>query len=182
MAEADWIVEPDSLMEMIQGETRTLSFRMLGEPPTQKRHRIGGYRGVATGPGTKGRFVPRVYDPSTDDKNQYKAALRAALRELGMADGTAATHTFAAETQLRLVVTFVCARPVRSIHQAYPRQKDLDNMVKFAMDAFDEVLYANDTVVVSISAQKTFPAAGSPVRAWTDFKFSTRATTTTSYY
>ena len=41
-------------------------------------------------------------------------------------------------------------------HQKYPGTKDVDNMAKFIMDAFHNVLYHNDNCVVKISATKKF--------------------------
>ncbi len=57
--------------------------------------------------------------------------------------------------------------------QELTRRKDLDNMVKFLMDACHVVLYQNDTVVVELVAKKVFPPIGSVEAAWTEVHFST---------
>ena len=40
----------------------------------------------------------------------------------------------------------------------YPSTKDVDNMIKFVMDALHGIVYANDNIVVGINATKKFVA------------------------
>ena len=110
-----------------------------------------------------------LYDPSAADKTRYRAAVKAALAELGLPGNV---PYFATGGPLFVQVKFFCPHPVRAI-QAFPRCKDLDNMVKFLMDACHEVLYQNDTVVVKLVAEKAFPRVGSVAAAWTEVHIST---------
>jgi Holliday junction resolvase RusA-like endonuclease len=150
----------------------TLSFTMLGDPPVQRRMRIAWRAFLFRGLGSHGNSARRsayLYDPSAADKIRYTAAVKAALAELGLSGNL---PYFAAGGPLLLQVKFVCPRPIHAI-QAFPRRKDVDNMVKFLMDACHEVLYQNDTVVVKLVAEKAFPRVGSVAAAWTEVHFST---------
>ncbi len=168
--QAVWLVES---MLAVVGSTApsTLSFPMIGDPPVQRRMRIAWRRFLLRGWRSHGNS-PRsayLYDPSPADKTRYRAAVKAALAELGLSGNL---PYVAADGPLLLQVKFVCPRPAHAI-QAFPRRKDLDNMVKFLMDACHEVLYQNDTVVVKLAAEKAFPPVGSNVAAWTEVHIST---------
>ena len=57
------------------------------------------------------------------------------------------------------------------VGQAYPKKKDIDNMVKYIMDAMTGILYPNDTVVVRLTAEKTFAGEASTsviIRTWNE--------------
>jgi Holliday junction resolvase RusA-like endonuclease len=41
-------------------------------------------------------------------------------------------------------------------HQMYPGTKDVDNMLKFCMDAMHDVLFDDDKCVVRVTAEKSF--------------------------
>jgi Holliday junction resolvase RusA-like endonuclease len=110
-----------------------------------------------------------LYDPSSADKIHYTAAVKAALAKLGLSGNL---PYFAAGGPLVLQIKLVCPCPVHAI-QAFPHRKDLDNMVKFLMDACHVVLYQNDTVVAELVPKKVFPPIGSVEAAWTEVHFST---------
>jgi Holliday junction resolvase RusA-like endonuclease len=147
----------------------TLSVTMLGDPPVQRHMRIAWrrflFRGWGShGNGARGTGNAYLYDPSSADKIRYTAVVKAALAELGVSGNL---PYFATGGPLVLQVKFNCPRPVHAI-QAFPCRKDLDNMVKFLMDACHVVLYQNDTVVVELVAKKVFPLALVPskLRGW----------------
>ena len=172
---ATFQVEPGSLMEIVsQGGKRIISFRMLGEPPVQQHHRIA-FRGIRRG-WWVGRGQAFLYDPCSRQKSQYREALLAAFQDLQLVT----IPSFLRATPLRLVVNFVCSRPITA-NQLFPTKKDVDNMVKFIMDAFQNVLYFDDKVIVTVNSRKTFPTAGSPVPAWTDMSVGTADLTTTDF-
>ena len=166
----DWRVE--SMVEVVGATTSSMAFTMLGDPPVQRCTRIA-WRGLLGRVRQQMRRrmaarTPIIYDPSRGDKIRYRAALVAAFNELGLSDNL---PYFAEGAPLQLVVKFVCPRPLHVV-QAFPRRKDLDNLVKFVMDAFHDVFYGNDTVVVKITAEKAFPPVGS-AGAWTEVHIST---------
>jgi Holliday junction resolvase RusA-like endonuclease len=79
---------------------------------------------------------------------------------------------FHAKEPLMLVVRFAFVRP--HVFQAFPHNKDLDNLVKFVMDAcHGDVLYENDNVVVRLVAEKNFVPVGA-AGASTKVEFRTR--------
>jgi Holliday junction resolvase RusA-like endonuclease len=61
---------------------------------------------------------------------------------------------------LKVDVTFYCKRPMshkRFRHPpTYPRRGDLDNMIKFVLDALNKKLYLDDSQIVSITANKCY--------------------------
>jgi Holliday junction resolvase RusA-like endonuclease len=60
---------------------------------------------------------------------------------------------FDSKKPLMLVVWFTFMRP--HIFQAFPHCKDLDNLVKFIIDACRNVFYANDNVVICLVVEKS---------------------------
>jgi Holliday junction resolvase RusA-like endonuclease len=169
--QAGWRVEP--MVEVLGRAGSSLSFTMIGDPPVQRRPRIA-WRGLLGGIWRMNRrllgprSMPIIYDPSAVDKARYSAAVVAALAELGLSDDL---PYFREGVPLKLEVKFLCPRPIHAV-QAFPTRKDLDNMVKFVMDACHDVLYTNDTVIVKITAEKAFPPVGS-VGAWTEVLIGT---------
>jgi Holliday junction resolvase RusA-like endonuclease len=122
---------------------RTLCFTVLGEPHSQRRVRIAWRRLFARG--------PRLYDASAAEKAAFRAGLRSAMAEIGV---NAVVPYFDQEHPLLLNVKFSFARP--NVFQIFPRRKDIDNLVKFVMDASEGVLYTNDSVVTRLVAEKCF--------------------------
>jgi Holliday junction resolvase RusA-like endonuclease len=112
------------------------------EPMSLKRHRH--------------RMTGRTYDPSKKDKDAFIQAV-GALPEEKMS------------RPLRCQLFFYCKRPknhyktgknshilkdTAPIHNT--NSKDLDNMVKFVLDAFNDKLYVDDCLVVEIHCRKLY--------------------------
>ena len=74
--------------------------------------------------------------------------------------------TFAGGLQIEIVFFFgrnkadyrvVGREPLlRTEYQSFPSGKDIDNMLKFIMDAFHGVIYNNDNIVVNVRMEKKF--------------------------
>jgi Holliday junction resolvase RusA-like endonuclease len=63
---------------------------------------------------------------------------------------------------LEVDMTFYCSRPKSHKRMknppAYPRRGDLDNMIKFVLDALNGKLYEDDSQIVKITATKCYCA------------------------
>jgi Holliday junction resolvase RusA-like endonuclease len=142
-------------------EKLSLSFTVMGNPPVQARTKVNWKR----------RKMPTVYDPTKVGKELFQGNLHRALADCGVL----VFPFFSKENTdimkfpgLQIDVVFHIKRrraDYRSCrgelvlledHQKYPGTKDVDNMVKFIMDAFHNVLYHNDNCVAKISATKKF--------------------------
>jgi Holliday junction resolvase RusA-like endonuclease len=166
------MVQVKDMMEVVGMDPtdKSLSFVVVGDPPVQKRHRIAWRHVFGVWKNSKKgnhHRNPYVYDPSAREKAAFRSAVRAAMEEIPIA----AFPYFDAEQPLMLVVGFAFLRP--HVFHPFPRRKDLDNLVKFVMDACHVVLYDNDTVVVRLVAEKSFVPVGS-AEAWTKVEFRTR--------
>jgi Holliday junction resolvase RusA-like endonuclease len=164
------MVRVEDMMEIAGADPfdKALSFVVIGDPPVQKRHRIA-WRHVLACAWKKNshRRNPIIYDPSAKEKVAFRSAVRAAMEEIVIAT----FPYFHAKEPLMLVVGFASVRP--HIFQAFPHDKDLDNLVKFVMDACHDVLYENDNVVVRLVAEKNFVPVGA-AGASTKVEFRTR--------
>jgi Holliday junction resolvase RusA-like endonuclease len=83
-----------------------------------------------------------IYIPSAKEKVAFCLAVRAAMEEIAIAT----FPYFNAQEPLILVVGFALVR--LHVFQAFPHKKDLNNLIKFVMDACHDVLYKNDSVVL----------------------------------
>jgi Holliday junction resolvase RusA-like endonuclease len=166
------MVRVEDMMEIAGADPfdKALSFVVIGDPPVQKRHRIA-WRHVLACAWKKNnhRRNPIIYDPSAKEKVAFRSAVRAAMEEIAIAT----FPYFQAKQPLVLVVGFASIRP--HVFQAFPHSKDLDNLVKFVMDACHDVLYENDNVVVRLVAEKNFVPVGA-AGASTKVEFRTRPT------
>jgi Holliday junction resolvase RusA-like endonuclease len=155
-------------MEVLSPMTISISFVMVGDPPTQKHHRMAFRRA----PATQWRMRPHIYDPSARSKIGYAANVRTSLNEFGL------THPyFNEEEPLTLEVVFVLPRRrqdvVRRWGFAFPRSKDINNMLKFLMDALQGKLYHNDVTITKVIVTKMFAQNLEVNRGWTEVKIST---------
>ena len=109
-------------------------------PPTaQKRPRVT-------------RFV--TYDPSKKDKAEF---LKTVLFQLPKAPLT---------TAIQLQIAFKFARPkshfkkngtlLPSAPELHTKKPDIDNLIKFVLDALNGYLYVDDSQIISISASKSY--------------------------
>ncbi len=79
-----------------------------------------------------------------------------------------------------LKVKFVLARPKKDFENnklkanatSFPRGKDVDNLLKFVLDALEQTLYMNDTNIVHVECEKCFCASDSVDSVgWTELNF-----------
>ena len=108
-----------------------MEFIVIGEPQVLKRHRFG--RG-------------RMYNPSA--KEQKRFADQCDLPDQPL------------EEDLSIEMEFRFVRPKSHSKMkrkpAHPMRKDLDNLIKFVLDALNKKLFADDRQVVSITARKVY--------------------------
>lgn len=140
---------------------KQLSFSVAGAPPIQQRPRIT-YRG---------RESVIMYDPTAAQKTIFKNNLREALQGYTFPYFTEAE--IMASAGVKLIITFFVKhryddyhvangnRVLRADYCRIPSNKDVDNMLKFVMDALAGVIYHNDFVVVEAVAKKSFVAPDS---------------------
>jgi crossover junction endodeoxyribonuclease RusA len=115
-----------------------------GNPIAQKRHRH------------IGKFV-RVYDPSSEDKKNFKIQLKQQWDKKAL------------NKNIVLFVTYYMARPKshyrtgkfsnllkNNAPEYHAIKPDIDNLIKLTMDASTGVLWEDDCVVVDIVAKKIY--------------------------
>lgn len=148
------IVEDMMIMRRPTGDDTAISFSVGGDPPVQKRHKIA-WKGILGGWKESSRRIPIIYDPSSKEKKQLAAAVKAALQDLEVGGFPFFTNP---DTKLTLELTFFFAdRPA----QPFPKKKDINNLVKFVMDAMNGILYCDDRAIVRVTAEKTFATEAS---------------------
>jgi Holliday junction resolvase RusA-like endonuclease len=79
------------------------------------------------------------YDPCRFNKRAVRAACRQALEECGVTG-----FPFFVNKELKVVVTFFVKN----------RRKDVDNLLKFILDALQTVAYKNDCCIFDVHAKK----------------------------
>jgi Holliday junction resolvase RusA-like endonuclease len=133
-------VQVDDVVTM-QGQGRwTLSFEILAEPQAQEGPRLK-WRGIR---------LPRLYDPSAKANKTWKRALKEALCELGINADEVPIFGEAGVELIHVNLIFMWSQP---------DQKDLDNMIKFDLDAYEGLLYTNDKTIYSITSKKAYSAS-----------------------
>ena len=113
------------------------------EPVSLKRHRH--------------RLKGGTYDPSKKDKDDFVKAIGAIIPDTSMSK------------PIRCILEFYCKRPkshyktgknAHLLKDTAPKyntnNKDLDNMVKFVLDALNGKLYVDDCLIVEIRCVKTY--------------------------
>lgn len=109
----------------------SLSFTLTGEPKAQERptfHHVANHTGCF------------VHDPCRRQKMHVRAAVRAALREMGVSH----FPMFSPIIKVRVNAVFYIANS----------EKDTENMLKFIGDALKGVIFPNDRQVYSIHGDK----------------------------
>lgn len=139
---------------------KSLSFVISGDPPVQQRPRINFKR-----------VFKKVHDPSSLKKKIWKKSLSNALVDNGVTAFPFFTDEDTDNMQsdgLTIDVVFYVRRRrldyrskmgtlfLKDDVQKYPGRKDVDNMLKFVMDASHDVLYDDDKCIVEIRAFKKF--------------------------
>ena len=148
----------------------SISFVVKGMPTVQDR----------TGVSWKTQTRARVYDPSSKNKSNFAKAVKL---EMG-AVGVTVLPYFTDSTALLLKAKFVLPRPKNELDRrktppelavgamSFPRGKDLDNLVKFAMDALQGILYANNTNIICAEIQKCYACDILEGVGWTELDFA----------
>jgi Holliday junction resolvase RusA-like endonuclease len=166
-----------NFMEVLSPMTTGISFVMVGDPPTQQRHKMAFGRAPAA---QWRRMRPHMYDPSARSKIHYASNVRMSLNEFGLT-----RPYFNEQEPLFLEVLFVLPRRRQDLvrrngfnvltatAQAFPRNKDIDNMLKYLMDALQGELYANDVTITKVMVTKMFALNLEVNRGWTEVKIST---------
>ena len=103
-----------------------------GEPLSQPRHRVR--RLFSSG---SGRVL--FCDPAATQKREVKASIRSALVGVGVVD-----FPVVQQRQVKVTADFYVANG----------RKDIDNLLKFIMDAIKSVVYSDDRWVFQVSARK----------------------------
>jgi len=163
----------EDLMEVQSDLGRSLSFTITGDPPTQERHRLAFMRAPPMG-----RMGYHIYDPSSRRKRIYATMVRNAMVNYGLT-----VPYFASNEPITLGAIFVIPRRRQDLVQqggstvltqsahAFPRKKDIDNLLKFVMDALQGVFYYNDVTITRVVVTKMF-AVNPNARGWTELQFS----------
>lgn len=134
-----------------------LSFSVRGKPSVQLRPRIC----------FKKRVKSFCFDPSSKNKQLWRANLKEQIDLHGIS-----TPAFGSDPLIDMGITvkinFYMRRPntdycqrmkarvLKSTVHKYPKTKDLDNMVKFLLDAMQPLLYHNDSAICTIICSKQF--------------------------
>jgi Holliday junction resolvase RusA-like endonuclease len=149
----------NELMEMTIREEKIISFVSVANPPVQARH--------CSQPVNKNK--PMLYNPSKPRKQAFAAVIKTKL----IAHHTTQFPVFHKESLAkskgiklncnfflpRIQVDYCVINRQRVLiphPQPYPKQNDIDNMVKFVCDAMQHVLYANDDCVCRLLSTKPF--------------------------
>jgi Holliday junction resolvase RusA-like endonuclease len=153
-------VSVDSMMEVVGPEAnkRAISFVIEGEAEVQQRHRIA-WKGMLGAWERSKRRTPVIYDSSSKQKKALHKAVKEEMEEIGISS----IPYFNLGEPLALELTFLFQSKASKNPQPFPKKKDLDNMVKYFMDAMNGLLYHDDTVIVCLVAKKVFGENSSTV-------------------
>ena len=149
-----------NVIETQSSSDHILSFVVHGKVEVQKRPKIA-FRNKKT------TFI--YYDPSSAAKKNWKANFTTALKDN---DININVPVFGSDPLLfkgihlcmeifvpRPKMDFRTVKGVKTLKpnlHLFPNKQDLDNMIKFYMDAMQDVAYTNDTVITKITCSKDF--------------------------
>ena len=125
----------DAMLMTTSNDRVVVLIQVLGECVAQPRPR---FRAI---PRQNQRII--VYDPGQGRRLAWAAAVRAALIEVGVTRFPVFT-TQLLPFKLKVTVTF----------HIMNLAKDINNMVKFLLDAMQGLIYSNDKVIYKIVAEK----------------------------
>jgi Holliday junction resolvase RusA-like endonuclease len=111
----------------------SVQLEVKGEPMVQIRMQAKGIFKHA-------KWFAILWDPSSKAKKLFKVAVKSALEETGLS----AFPVYMSPQILEIVVTFMI----------YNSLKDVDNLLKFVMDALQSTVYGNDRYVYKVTAEK----------------------------
>jgi Holliday junction resolvase RusA-like endonuclease len=140
----------DVLVQMADrhGNVTSLEVSVSGTPRALSRPRMV-YRNVNH---------PRVFNPDSAHLRRFRAALL-------QVTGADSLPIFPRNTHLRLDLLFEIPRPnshftrqgrLKPNTPCFPTDTDIDNLVKFVMDAMQGVVFFDDRTIVIISAAKVY--------------------------
>ena len=122
----------DSTMVVTTGNSAMSVFMtMRGEAVSQPRWKSSRHYGP---------FRSHAFNPAEKKKRAFQSALRMALHDVGVTT----MPLFLEKIKLKVTVTFYVVN----------KTKDIDNMLKFLMDAFQTIIYPNDNMVYEVVAKK----------------------------
>lgn len=132
-------------MENKLSKQEKLGFEIEGKPISQSRVRF-----------SKGR----VYDPVTSKKLEVKKILVSKIKQKDNIDENSVY--FASNQFLSVNITFYtpipksCSKAKKiALEGMFDNNKpDVDNYVKFYLDAFNEIIYEDDKAIVALYAEK----------------------------
>jgi Holliday junction resolvase RusA-like endonuclease len=167
-----------NVMEIINGGERCLSFTSIGDPPVQARPKIV----------WRFRPIPVYYDPSARAKAAFERSLRESLLSFGVTSFPYFNREAIANTKgLKLTLDLFLHRKkldyrvvkgvevLREDCDNFPKKKDVDNMLKFIMDALHHVIYDNDNVITCVLVTKEFiPESGRNGPAFSEIRLEKR--------
>jgi Holliday junction resolvase RusA-like endonuclease len=161
------------MMALEDSKGTTLSYVVSGTPPVQERARMN----------HKNRDKPTIYDPTSGAKKRYGLAVKQAMVDIGLVN----FPHLSGKEPVTLVAKFFLPRRKKDYKlqgkvfiltdqaQVYPECKDVDNLLKFVMDALGEIVYKNDNCVVTGVSKKRFPpTAQSNSEGWAEVEISVR--------
>jgi Holliday junction resolvase RusA-like endonuclease len=86
--------------------------------------------------------APLIYDPSQRLKRAYRGAVIQSLAQLGLRN----FPIFPDQSDLKLGMSVV--------FYVHNMNKDIDNLLKFVLDALQGAIYANDRVIWEVTVKK----------------------------
>ena len=145
----------------VSDNLRSLSFFVAGKPPAQQRTRVNFKRNKSN------TSFPVFYDPSRNSKRQWTQALKKILDDSNINIPVFPSDPYV-DQPIQLEVNIYLSIPKTDIntkkqlknkHHLWPNTKDIDNMIKYIMDAMQQIIYTNDAVICSIKCTKQFVTA-----------------------
>lgn len=120
-------------------EMKKVHFTIRGDPVPMQRHRTT----------KKGR----VYSPSSSTQQKFRSTVQEVLK----LNGSSVFPFFSASEKVKLIVAFQLKHPKHPHKGRKGRMGgDVDNYVKFVMDAINGVVYDDDSQVVILQAMKLY--------------------------
>lgn len=125
-----------------------MKFKVYYPPTSLKRHRHS-------------KFGQHTYDPSAKEKNEFVKKMAEFLPEEPLAMPLKAKLFF---YEKRPKCHFRTGKYSNLLKDSAPEhntsKRDLDNFVKFVLDAFNKILYIDDSQIVEIEAGKYYSMEG----------------------
>jgi hypothetical protein len=156
----------DDMVAWPEAEGRLISFVVKGTPAVQKR----------TVMAWKGCLRPHLLDPSMNAKRLFAQAVWIEMAAIGLPQEIYFTET----TAICCKVNLILPRPKKDLAMmptphlvvsgasSFPRGKEVNNLLKFVMDAIEETLYVNNTNIICVEAKKCYAMDILEAVGWTE--------------